>query len=344
MNPIEIFKRQPLLFGSAIAITDTDVDALAHRYAASMALREFDQAGRDEPFLYRASTVQIGDLTVSTGFHTPIRLSTQESSIATVMLIQSGSVRLRADGRAIHLDQPQDLLYLPGCAFEEETEHVRGVLFSLDADRLARTAAGMTGFRVSPGKLRQRLTNPHRLQPHTGVEREVLQTLQHTFPLLDAPGLQLEGTLPLLAIDDLIYRSIALALCGDVIRSGPAHHAPRGSAKGVIIDELVDWIRANLDRPISLSDLEQRSAYSERTLRNAFQQRFGCGPSEWIREQRLTAARERLLDPRPGDSVSTIAQALGYRHLSQFSRDCHRAFGVRPSDLLRQSRQGTGKG
>ncbi|MCP9791349.1 hypothetical protein KBZ20_04550 [Vulcanococcus limneticus Candia 3F8] len=91
MNPIETFKRQPLLFGSAIAVTDTDVDALAHRYAASMALREFDRASCDEPFLYHASTVQIGDLTVSTGFHTPIRLCTQESSIATVMLIRAES-------------------------------------------------------------------------------------------------------------------------------------------------------------------------------------------------------------------------------------------------------------
>ena len=104
----------------------------------------------------------------------------------------------------------------------------------------------------------------------------------------------------------------------------------------MILDELVAWIQANLHRPIQLRDLVEQSGYSQRSLRNFFQERFGCGPIHWIRSRRLDAARARLLNPEPQDSVSSIAACFGYAHLSQFSRDFQTAFQARPSDLLRE--------
>ena len=145
--------------------------------------------------------------------------------------------------------------------------------------------------------------------------------------------------LALTGLDQVIQRTVLLLLCGDLIlQARRDDEAPVGS-KARIIDDLITWIRANLDHPIQLQDLEARSGYSQRSLRNAFHERFGCGPVHWIRSQRLEAARVRLLDPGPGDSVSQVAAACGYRHLSQFSRDFQLAFGVRPSALMRESRR-----
>ena len=113
---------------------------------------------------------------------------------------------------------------------------------------------------------------------------------------------------------------------------------PLGS-KARILDDLVAWIQAQLHQPIQLQDLVQQSGYSQRSLRNAFHERFGCGPVQWIRSQRLSAARARLLDPNPRDTVSQVAGDCGYQHLSQFSRDFQLAYGIRPSELLREGRR-----
>ncbi|MFZ9952268.1 MAG: helix-turn-helix domain-containing protein [Vulcanococcus sp.] len=52
-------------------------------------------------------------------------------------------------------------------------------------------------------------------------------------------------------------------------------------------------------QPVPTSALSPCCCYSERSLRNAFHERFGCGPVHWIRSQRLAAARQRLLRTAP---------------------------------------------
>jgi transcriptional regulator GlxA family with amidase domain len=131
---------------------------------------------------------------------------------------------------------------------------------------------------------------------------------------------------------------VLLVLCGEtLIQSGLAADSKPGN-KARVIDELIVWIQGNLDRPLSMADLEARSGYSQRSLRNAFHERFGCAPVQWIRRQRLQGVRQRLLQPLPEDSVSAVAAAFGYGHLSQLSQDFQAAYGMRPSELLRESR------
>ena len=115
---------------------------------------------------------------------------------------------------------------------------------------------------------------------------------------------------------------------------------PEQGSRQRIFADLLAWIGDHLHQPLQLRDLVAQSGYSERSLRNFFQERFGCGPIQWIRGQRLERARERLLQPQARDSVSSIAAGLGYGHLSQFSRDFQAAYRVRPSELLRESRRG----
>ena len=73
------------------------------------------------------------------------------------------------------------------------------------------------------------------------------------------------------------------------------------------------------------------------SLQLAFQRRFGCGPMQWLRQQRLAAAHERLENPLPADTVSSISQAVGYRSLASFSCEFQRYYGCRPSALLGKS-------
>ena len=134
-------------------------------------------------------------------------------------------------------------------------------------------------------------------------------------------------------------RLLVLLLCGDLLRDAQgAEQGEQGSRQRIFAD-LLSWIGDHLHQPLQLRDLVTQSGYSERSLRNFFQERFGCGPIQWIRGQRLERAREQLLHPEAQDSVSSIAACFGYGHLSQFSRDFQATYRVRPSELLRESRR-----
>jgi hypothetical protein len=59
---------------------------------------------------------------------------------------------------------------------------------------------------------------------------------------------------------------------------------------------------------------------------------------QWVRQQRLDRALDRLQNPLQGESVLGVALACGYRSLSQFSVDFQRAYQRKPSEVLRLGR------
>lgn len=102
---------------------------------------------------------------------------------------------------------------------------------------------------------------------------------------------------------------------------------------------VVDYIKANLSRPIRLSDLEVLSGLGERALRHAFQKHFGCSPMHWVRLQRLDLARTRLNRPVPGVGVTDIALEAGFTRLGDFAAAYRRRFGEAPSATLASARR-----
>jgi AraC-like DNA-binding protein len=105
------------------------------------------------------------------------------------------------------------------------------------------------------------------------------------------------------------------------------------------LDDLIAFIQANLDQPLNLAVLEHRTHYSRRALQYAFRKRLGCTASQWIRSQRLDLAYQYLQHAEATDSVSSIALRCGYRSVSLFSIDFQQRFHIKPSHLLRHSRQ-----
>lgn len=105
------------------------------------------------------------------------------------------------------------------------------------------------------------------------------------------------------------------------------------------IHALMEWMIANLDQPISLSEIEQRSNYGRRAIQMGFKTEVGCGPIQWLRRQRLQLAFQQLQTPAQGQTVTSVAQACGYLNLASFSRDFRERFGLSASKMLRQARQ-----
>ena len=80
------------------------------------------------------------------------------------------------------------------------------------------------------------------------------------------------------------------------------------------------------------------------SLQYAFKQRFGCGPMQWLRRQRLARARAMLMQASQPMAMKQVAQACGYLSQASFSRDFQERYGERPSRLLRRSLGGLSSG
>jgi len=213
------------------------------------------------------------------------------------------------------------------------------VLLHLDAERLLQ-AIKVMGAAAPVSRVEHLLQRSTCLSLPTDPRQSCLlvmlrQLIDQVDALLDLSPILLER----LQLDDQIYRLMAALMVPKLTQQSAYDRLCCREREGRdAFDELIDYIKANLDQPLNLTVLESRSHYSRRALQYAFRERLGCTATQWIRQQRLDLARQLLEHPRVGDTVASIAVASGYRSLSLFSVDFQQRFHLKPSDLLREAR------
>ena len=102
------------------------------------------------------------------------------------------------------------------------------------------------------------------------------------------------------------------------------------------VKRAVDYMRAQLDAPITVADITAASGIAGRTLFKHFQEFHGISPMRYLRNARLEKAREALARAHPGESITEIAMSWGFSHMGRFSVEYRKRFGERPSDSLRR--------
>lgn len=102
------------------------------------------------------------------------------------------------------------------------------------------------------------------------------------------------------------------------------------------VKRAADYMEANADRPITLSDLVAISGTAGRTLYKHFRLSKGTSPMAYLRRVRLQKVREQLLHDNGVKTVTEAAARWGFNHLGHFSADYHRCFGETPSSTLRR--------
>ena len=328
----------PLPFHNDRAVVDRDPQALAARLAQHYELVDFaPRLGWERRFLHRSSSAAAGGLLLTCGYTSPIQGTIGErTGVGSINICFAGGARYECGGRTLDIAPDQPLYFSPGQGYRYTVDHFNGMAFHVDLQRLRATAAAMAGLGISERRFGVDLEEPRVLCRSTARVRALLELLQREFALLDGCPDQLNGYREHLPIDDLIHRTLALLLFPRLaaLLEQPQQNVVSGRER--VFAELLEWIQANLHQPLGLTQLEQRCGYSRRSLQLAFQQRYGCGPIQWIRQQRLEQARQSLLQAKPGDSVSSIAARFGFSSLSAFSRDFRAAFGIAPSALLRE--------
>ncbi len=99
------------------------------------------------------------------------------------------------------------------------------------------------------------------------------------------------------------------------------------------------FMEANLQEDISLSDIARHCGASVRSLTRMCRLQYGASPMQLLRSMRLDRIREDLLRPSADNNVSEIAMRWGYTHVGRFAAAYRERFGEAPSETLKSSRQ-----
>jgi AraC-like DNA-binding protein len=190
------------------------------------------------------------------------------------------------------------------------------------------------------------LTRPKCMKASDGtMEASMLQTLHHLLCITSELAINHPKLQAHLGVTNQLSLLLALMACPDLNEALASESMDiiRGGMDEAIND-LTNYMTSHLSEPLNLQILEQYSHYSRRSLQYAFRQRFGCTITQWIRAKRLDLAFEKLKMGKKQDSVSSIANACGYRSPNLFSLEFQSRFHVKPSFVLREHQGGERKG
>jgi AraC-like DNA-binding protein len=297
----------------------------------------WDHPQRDQPFINHSGFLRLGDLTLLGTWGSGIDGEVEQKCEAQLILPYLAGVN------AFTIDQQtfttrSSSFFIPATRAKIKVVNTMcsGVVISFSPDSLLPVAHAIAGPGFDPLPLLKALERPAVLSRRADPRIErlhnlLMETMAYAERCLVSGG----AVNPMLRLDDLIRRLVVMLLVPDLLDAATAA-APISDP--FLHQQLVDWLLAHLDQPMSLSELEQRSSYSRRALQYAFKQRFGCGPMQWLRQQRLAKARALLEQPLSSGGLTQVAQACGYLCQGSFSRDFLARYGERPSQVQRRFR------
>jgi AraC-like DNA-binding protein len=81
---------------------------------------------------------------------------------------------------------------------------------------------------------------------------------------------------------------------------------------------VIEFIRKNLDKPLSIEDLSQKACMSESHFHRVFKNELGISPVEFINNERIKLAASLLQDPQR--KVKEVYMECGFESRSYFNR------------------------
>ena len=94
------------------------------------------------------------------------------------------------------------------------------------------------------------------------------------------------------------------------------------------IFQISQYIRDNLRHPPTKELLCEKFTISDYALRKGFKQIFGLNIGEYSRKQRMKTAAKLLT--RTENSISIVAECVGFRNSSRFAEAFRNQYGVNP--------------
>jgi len=115
-----------------------------------------------------------------------------------------------------------------------------------------------------------------------------------------------------------------------------------GRRHDVIVARFEEFLTANPDRSLYLTEICAAIGVAERTLRASCEEHLGMGPIRFLTLRRMHLARRALLRADPSRSTVTgIVTDHGFWELGRFSVGYRALFGESPSETLRRPAEQT---
>jgi transcriptional regulator GlxA family with amidase domain len=107
------------------------------------------------------------------------------------------------------------------------------------------------------------------------------------------------------------------------------------------LEDLVEWIRDHLDRPLTIEDLASRAKMSARNFQRVFTRQCGLPPAKFI--ERLRVERARVIIEDTSLSMAEIATKSGFDSEQRMRRSFQRVLGINPVDHALRVRRAADK-
>lgn len=103
------------------------------------------------------------------------------------------------------------------------------------------------------------------------------------------------------------------------------------------LSQLLEYIRDNLLKPLSIDELADRVAMSRRSFTRHFAKATGMSVKEWVENERMRKAKDLL--ETTDLSIEVVAEESGFRSSVSFRQAFSRAVHVSPRDFRRTFRR-----
>jgi AraC-like DNA-binding protein len=104
------------------------------------------------------------------------------------------------------------------------------------------------------------------------------------------------------------------------------------------VQQAVDYIEANWNKPLLIEDLTAAVGVSARSLFRTFRRFKDTSPKAYLRTVRLGKANQMLVAAGRETSVAEVASTCGFNNAGHFAKDYHATFGEPPSATLARTR------
>lgn len=102
---------------------------------------------------------------------------------------------------------------------------------------------------------------------------------------------------------------------------------------GVLIKKTTDYINANIDKKILISDISKHVGLSESRISHIYREQIGISITQYIIKKRLSISKDML---KLGSPISEVAIKCGFPDYSSFLRAFKKEFNISPKSYQKQ--------
>jgi len=102
----------------------------------------------------------------------------------------------------------------------------------------------------------------------------------------------------------------------------------RRNSDAITIYSILEWIESNLESPLSLEKVSQRSGYSKWHLQRMFKKETGHSLGQYIRSRKLTEIARKLKESN--EPILYLAERYGFESQQTLTRTFKNYFDVPP--------------